>query len=237
MKKNYNNLQNILSRRGIGFNAHGDYKIECSDEQWEQIVKVDNNAKFMRNKPWPHWYKWEIIFGKVRANGGTSEDMLDASYRQNAHNQPINLGEGEDYHVNMEEVFTNDNTEAYATTDSPDDYSTESGKSKSIRNKSGTKRKTSGSDTALMEFLGNLYAKTNARLEVISARIGYEFDLGKSRQDVFDMLGKVVGITRAERFDLCNILDEKSQRLEIFIGMTADDKPDYVRSLLDLNRR
>ncbi|KAL1540980.1 hypothetical protein AAHA92_25258 [Salvia divinorum] len=98
MKKNYNSLQNILSLNGIGFNAHGDYKIECSDEQWEQIVKVDSNTKFMRNKPWPHWYKWQVIFGKERANGGTSEDMLDASYRQNVHNQSINPGKGKDYH-------------------------------------------------------------------------------------------------------------------------------------------
>lgn len=39
-KKSYGILRSILSRSGIGFNTDGDYKIDCSDEQWEQIVAV-----------------------------------------------------------------------------------------------------------------------------------------------------------------------------------------------------
>lgn len=39
-KKNYYSLSNILDRSGIGFNLHEDFKIDCSDEQWDQIVKV-----------------------------------------------------------------------------------------------------------------------------------------------------------------------------------------------------
>ena len=39
-KKSYGLLRSILSRTGIGFNSDGKYKIECDDEQWEQIVQV-----------------------------------------------------------------------------------------------------------------------------------------------------------------------------------------------------
>lgn len=39
-----------------------------------------------------------------------------------------------------------------------------------------------------MEFLSNLHDEMNSRLEVISSRIGYEFDPGKAKQDVFDKL-------------------------------------------------
>lgn len=37
-KKSYNLLTNILDRSGVGFT--GDFKIDCDDEQWAQIVKV-----------------------------------------------------------------------------------------------------------------------------------------------------------------------------------------------------
>lgn len=39
-KKSYGLLRNILSRSGVGFNTDNEYKIDCSDDQWEQIVQV-----------------------------------------------------------------------------------------------------------------------------------------------------------------------------------------------------
>lgn len=39
-KKNYSSICSILDRSGVGFNVHNDYKIECDDEQWSQIVQV-----------------------------------------------------------------------------------------------------------------------------------------------------------------------------------------------------
>lgn len=41
-KKSYGSLRSILGRTGVGFNPHGDYKIDCTDEQWEQIVAVNS---------------------------------------------------------------------------------------------------------------------------------------------------------------------------------------------------
>ena len=40
-KKSYNSLQHILQLSGVGFNLNGDHKIDCDDEMWRQIVKVD----------------------------------------------------------------------------------------------------------------------------------------------------------------------------------------------------
>ncbi|KAL1553678.1 hypothetical protein AAHA92_14326 [Salvia divinorum] len=39
---------------GVGFNEMGDFKIDCDDEQWSQIVKADPHARHMRSKSWPH---------------------------------------------------------------------------------------------------------------------------------------------------------------------------------------
>lgn len=41
-KKNYYSLAKILDRSGVGFNLHDDFKIDCSDDQWDQIVKVSD---------------------------------------------------------------------------------------------------------------------------------------------------------------------------------------------------
>ncbi|XP_042023846.1 uncharacterized protein LOC121771125 isoform X2 [Salvia splendens] len=54
-KKSYGLLRSILSRTGVGWNHHGDYKFDCSDEQWDQIVQADTETKYMRNKSWPLW--------------------------------------------------------------------------------------------------------------------------------------------------------------------------------------
>ncbi|KAG6426789.1 hypothetical protein SASPL_111023 [Salvia splendens] len=68
-KKPYNLLTNILDRN---------FKIDCDDEQWAQIVKHDQNARGMRNKAWPYLEQWKEIFGKDRANRAGVEDVMDA---------------------------------------------------------------------------------------------------------------------------------------------------------------
>ncbi|KAL1562982.1 hypothetical protein AAHA92_05494 [Salvia divinorum] len=55
----------------------GDHKIDCDNDQWEQIVKVDNNARYMRFKSWPMFDEWKDIFGKDRATGSAGQDLLE----------------------------------------------------------------------------------------------------------------------------------------------------------------
>ncbi|KAL1540578.1 hypothetical protein AAHA92_24913 [Salvia divinorum] len=87
----------------------------------------------------------------------------------------------------------------------------------------------------MMEFLANLHVETNSCLDFISARIGYEFDFGKARQEVFDKLGDVDGLTLDQRYELCDILGDKSQRLEVFMGMPVHARLGYVLRLIDHN--
>lgn len=39
-KKFYSAVGNILERSGVGFNNHGDYKIDCDEHIWSEIIKV-----------------------------------------------------------------------------------------------------------------------------------------------------------------------------------------------------
>lgn len=84
-----------------------------------------------------------------------------------------------------------------------------------------------------MEFLSNLHVETNSRLEVLTSKIGYDFDLGQARQVVFHKLSEFDGLTRAQKYRLCNILGDKPQRLEVFMGMPGSDKLDYILAVLE----
>ena len=39
-KKNYGAVAQLLDKSGVGFNIHGDYKIDCDEHQWAEIIKV-----------------------------------------------------------------------------------------------------------------------------------------------------------------------------------------------------
>ncbi|XP_042022005.1 uncharacterized protein LOC121769307 [Salvia splendens] len=101
-KKNYSSICSILDRSGVGFNAHDDYKIECEDEQWSQIVQKDNNARYMRNKSWPLWEEWKEIFGKDRAVGARSRGAAESAAMMHG-SRPMDMDV--DYHPSLDELF------------------------------------------------------------------------------------------------------------------------------------
>ncbi|XP_042058375.1 uncharacterized protein LOC121802748 isoform X1 [Salvia splendens] len=78
-KKFYYSLSKMLERSGVGYNDNGDFKISCTDDQWDQIVKQDTHAHRMRNKSWSYLEDWKVIFGKDRATCGNSEHVVQAA--------------------------------------------------------------------------------------------------------------------------------------------------------------
>lgn len=195
-------------------------------------MQADKNAKFMRHKSWPFWETWKCIFGEDRACGGGAEE-LDTAAEETRPQEPAQSQCNEnDYGPPLDDVPTEANSPAEEQADLPghgsgnDERQTYATKTRYLKRKNGS------SDDALMEFLGNLHAETNSRLEAIAARIGYEFDLGQARQAVFDKLGTVDGLTLDERYELCDILSDKSQRLEVFMGMPANARLGYVKRFL-----
>ncbi|KAG6394855.1 hypothetical protein SASPL_145445 [Salvia splendens] len=105
VKKSYNSLAKILDRSGVGFNVHGDFKIDCDDDQWDQIVKQDSNARGMRTRSWPYWEDWKVIFGKDRANGGHAEWVADAAANSSPDAPVTEIGESSDYHPSFEDFL------------------------------------------------------------------------------------------------------------------------------------
>ncbi|KAG6433804.1 hypothetical protein SASPL_105421 [Salvia splendens] len=96
------------------------------------------------------------------------------------------------------------------------------------------KRKSSDDDSDLFALLGQLHADTNARLDTLASRIGYEMDLGTAGKEIFRHLGNIPELTD---YDLCDIIGMENSRLEIFTGLPDASKPGCVKHILEKEAR
>ncbi|KAG6421386.1 hypothetical protein SASPL_117937 [Salvia splendens] len=105
-KNNNYSLLQIVDRSGVGFNVDGDYKIDIDDEQWEQVVHKDSNAKYMRNKSWPIFDDWKKeIFGKDHAKGSKVMDTGDAVSKIYGTKVDLNENSAKSSPMTLEELF------------------------------------------------------------------------------------------------------------------------------------
>ncbi|XP_057796019.1 uncharacterized protein LOC131012126 [Salvia miltiorrhiza] len=221
-KRNYNSLCTMLSYTGAGFN--GDHMIDVTNEQWAQICRADRNAELMRYKSWPMFDAWKEVFGKDRATGEHAEDLMDAvndMYR--AGNVAENTHE-EESDVNLDEI---------PETEVVEESVSQTKKGEAAVNGRNKKRKTRDELGASYELLMEIKSTTNERLEQLANRVGYDFDLGKARNEVFAMLGQLEGLSLEQKFDVCELLAYKVERLEIFMGLPAEARQAYAMRILN----
>ncbi|XP_057771108.1 uncharacterized protein LOC130990897 [Salvia miltiorrhiza] len=222
-KKSYGSLSLMLGNSGAGFNLKGTFMIDCNNDTWEQIVKKDNNALKMRYKSWPMFDDWKDIFGKDRATGEQTEDLMEAIHAMYAADNMAQ--DGGDTAFNP--------AEGDAQTEEEDASVCQSGKIRTGAGGSKKKRKTRSEVDVLCAALGEVSKNANDRLESLATRIGYEWDLGQARQAVYEKLGQIPGLSLKDKFVVCEMLADKVQLLEIFIGLPEDAKAAYVAYLLE----
>ncbi|KAH0636006.1 hypothetical protein KY290_036406 [Solanum tuberosum] len=76
-KKSYATISLLKSRSGLGF-QYSDRSILVDDPKaWDDLIKVDPNAKSMNLKKCPLFADWEEIFSKDRATGEFAEGPED----------------------------------------------------------------------------------------------------------------------------------------------------------------
>ncbi|XP_057777645.1 uncharacterized protein LOC130996154 [Salvia miltiorrhiza] len=226
-KKNHNSLRDALKFSGVGFNLNGTFMLDCNNEQWEMIVQRDNNASRMRFKSWPMFESWKEVFGNDRATGDNAEDVMEAVHKMY---QADNLANG-----GMDGAPTPTSAED-ASTDEAEDSVCQVQKEHAAAKTKNKKRKATDENNMMAAVLREIGHETGGRLGDLATRVGYEFDLGMARQTVFDQLGKIPGLDINEKFDICEILADKVQRLEIFIGLPDEAKPHYIARLLQSRR-
>ncbi|GFP91761.1 hypothetical protein PHJA_001320100 [Phtheirospermum japonicum] len=101
-KRYYSSLVSMLARSGIGWNDTSKM-IEAREDAWDSYLKVDSNARLMRFKSWPYFHDWGEIFGKDRATGEHTEDLVEAVNEVLKDNEPNGPEMGE----NFEQMFQN----------------------------------------------------------------------------------------------------------------------------------
>ncbi|KAL8555191.1 hypothetical protein ACS0TY_003125 [Phlomoides rotata] len=75
-KKYYSSLVTTHTTNGVGFNTTTS-QLECTDEQWDAVVKMDSNMRGMRYKEWPYFPDWVDIFGLDCAIGSVAEYVVE----------------------------------------------------------------------------------------------------------------------------------------------------------------
>ncbi|XP_057799340.1 uncharacterized protein LOC131015106 [Salvia miltiorrhiza] len=229
-KKTYYSLWNILKVSGVGFNVNGKHMIDCDDEQWQSFVAADKNVTNFRYKSWPYYEDWKLIFGKDRATGDEAEDLMEAAHEmyQKLSSSPLNdLG---DYHVSLDDIFENDLT-GDNVSQTPNQQETIPIEQEAPTT-SKKRRRSGGFDEKFFEALHEVGRGTESRLETISCRMGYDFDVSKARKEVNAKLSGIPGLSQHDKFVVCNMLAEKTEYLDIFSSLSEDEKGAYVTFLL-----
>ncbi|KAG6392062.1 hypothetical protein SASPL_146268 [Salvia splendens] len=230
-KKFYSAVSSILERSGVGFNNHDDYKIDCDEHQWTEIIKADSAARFLRYKSWPYYNDWKIVFGKDRATGNSSQDTDRA-------NQMYASGSREAYSggANANQPGSDDLLDGEGLNDqgTPDDR-TDSVYSNAVESErtGAKKRKRGDALDGLIDVIGKLHEDTNARLDRLSARIGYEFDVTKARKEVFHMMGLIPGLTLSQVFIPSDAILARVERLDYFMSLPEGARQPYVWHALE----
>ncbi|KAK6137430.1 hypothetical protein DH2020_028853 [Rehmannia glutinosa] len=224
-KKDYGSLVTMLSRSGIGWNVTTNM-IEAPDDAWVEYVKVDANARLMRNKSWPFYNDWVMIFGKDRATGEHAEDFTDAlNHVMNGQSNPQ-----DDYHVNLENL--SDNCEYETETQSNCQAESTPQMSASGKKGAGGKRKSSDGVDPLYEIMRTFCQSTDARLGDIAKRIGYEYDVSIARKEVFGVVGNMQGLSLRDKLLVSKLLVKNTEDLELFFSLPDEAKAEFVRMKL-----
>ncbi|XP_057767907.1 uncharacterized protein LOC130988150 [Salvia miltiorrhiza] len=224
-KKNYSSLSGMLGKSGFGFNLNGKHMIDCTDEQWEEIMRRDNNARNMRKKSWPYLDDWSEIFGKDRATGDGAEDIMEAAhemYRNIDLTEPHVDG---DYHVTLDDM--------YETTDAADSVSQSFKPAPEVRAPARKRKRDDGVDK-MYAALSEITSMTGEHLNTIASRMGYDFDISKARKEVFAQLGSIPGLTLTDKFEITDLLAKEVERLDVFTSLPDEAKSEYVHYLLRL---
>ncbi|XP_073119609.1 uncharacterized protein [Henckelia pumila] len=219
-KKNYGTLFTILSTSGIGWNET-DKMIDAPDDDWEEVVKNDPNARCMRNKSWPYYDDWCEIFGKDRANGHNAEGFIDAV--QNIFYQTRPNNEKDD--IELEDILRSD----FEDIKSNSSIKHIGG---SFEKKNSKKRKTVDNSENLTEVMKQFADKTDSRLGEITKCLTVAFDVTTATNDVFEALDGFAWLTIEAKVLVAKKLVNNPQELKLFFKLPDDAKSILVKMML-----
>ncbi|KAL7200009.1 hypothetical protein ACSBR2_022172 [Camellia fascicularis] len=77
-RKQYSTLYDMVNASGFGWDDYEKMVLVDSDDVWSNYVKRVPDAKGMRNKPFPYYEDWLILFGNDKATGELAEGPAES---------------------------------------------------------------------------------------------------------------------------------------------------------------
>ncbi|XP_042027035.1 uncharacterized protein LOC121774185 [Salvia splendens] len=206
--------------------------VDCDDQQWEHIIRVDSHARFIRNRPWPLWDDWKEIFGKDRASGTSAKDISDAAIRARVRANVPTPTPDSDYVGSLDENWGNLGSPATAVSESAGESPEGVDRGAPVTSKKAKRAKLSTHIGGMVDLLKQIHDDSNTRLEMLSTRIGYEVDLSKARKDAYEVLSTIDGLSMLDIFDIGEVLVANPARHDFFMGMPPIARPAYALRVL-----
>ena len=192
----------------------------------------------MRNKSWPYWEDWKTVFGKDRGNGVGAEDVSHAD--DILHEKDATVADESEPIMTpytLEDFFTEEQIEECVNCEAATEVLAGDSDTKSVRSPASTKKKSRKRKEevleSMLEVMTKIHDDTSDRLQTLSSRIGYDFDLSAKRVEISKMLDEIPLLSKKHRFMALDILVKEPERLDLFTGFSLTDKYDYILHILE----
>ena len=168
------------------------------------------------------------MFGKDRATGvgATDTERANSMYAPNSGSGNMGSGYGSNYEGDepYEEVGGNERS-------TPDGAPGNIHSSPPVGSDSGKANKKRGRGDApdgIVDVLTKMHEDTNTRLEYLSTRIGYEFDVTKARKELSVLISAIPELTLSQVFKASDAILAKGERLDYFMSLPEIAHHAYV---------
>ncbi|KAL8457261.1 hypothetical protein ACS0TY_035200 [Phlomoides rotata] len=226
-----------LQATSVGFNTTT-CQLECTDDQWNSILKKDPTLRGMRHKEWHYFIDWIDIFGKDRATGEAAREVPEAVGEMEGPNHAPNVNIPQESNDDNEFVGEGQSGVHRNTTQAQGEQEENSASQKAKNTgrprSGGKKRKTNSeqSDPELTKLLGEFFHQTGERLEIIARRIGYDHDLGAAWKQIYEQLGNIEELSIKEKLHASKIIGGKVKTLEMWTTLPDDARVIFVMDVL-----
>ncbi|XP_028052517.1 uncharacterized protein LOC114257008 [Camellia sinensis] len=219
----------MLKISGFGWDDEQNMVLVDSDDVWLNYVRRVLDAKGMRNRPFPFYEDWFILFGKDRATGELAEDPADAVAAMEKEDANATTEEGEQSLVEQFSMNIGDMDYSMSTSGNISNCADST--------KTGQKgaRPAEGIPTELSEMaknLGSFIENTNTTMVEIAHRIGYSHDLSQQRRLVNEELLKLP-MSTTQRLMAASIIVKDEDKVDLFFSLDENDKMKWVSLLLE----
>ncbi|XP_075504372.1 uncharacterized protein LOC142541796 [Primulina tabacum] len=224
-KKHYGCLTTMLAKSGIDWNDT-ENTIDATNEAWDTILKVDNSARVMRYKRWPHYKDWCEIFGYDRATGDRVEtiSVVVHDVLNMIENESIDMEFGmDDFYRPLEEDGESMSV-AQTLPSNPKEVS-------KVRSKK--RKRLDDVDNQIVAAINNLADITKETISNLIKEMSSESKIEYAMDNVLATLGTIPELTSDEKVRVAELLVDNTNKLALFLRLNLEGKISLIKRILN----